>query len=168
LNLPADSLSMAKIPVHNILCVGEQALLTLRLDGRGAEFLPSILYAFREEKIPLSFLLLSFDQKGDLILNLILRSEDLAWARAAFQEGLDLPSRGMMEIQDKAALITLYGPHLGEKPGVAGRMLSSLAKDRVEVLALSASINSCLLLVPGESSSRAIQSLRRVFEIPPG
>lgn len=159
---------MAKIQVHNILCAGEQALITLRLDGHRAGFLPSILYAFREEKISLSFILLSFDQRGDLILNLILRSEDLGWARAALREGLDLPSLGMMEIRDHGALITLYGPHLGEKPGAAARMLSSLAKDRVEVMALSASINSCLLLVPGESSSRALQSLRRVFEIPPG
>jgi aspartokinase len=159
---------MAKIQVHNILCAGEQALITLRLDGHRAGFLPSILYAFREERIPLSFTLLSFDPKGDLILTLILRSEDLGWARAALREGLDLPSIGSMEIRDRAALITLYGPHLGEKPGVAARMIFSLAKDGVEVLALSASINSCLLLVPGESSSRALQSLRRVFEIPPG
>ena len=168
MNSPADSPSMAKIQLHNILCAGEQALITLRLDGHRAGFLPSIFYAFREEGIRLSFILLSLDQKGGLILNLILRSEDLGWARAALREGLDLSSVGMMEIREQAALITLYGPHLGEKPGVAARMTSSLAKDEVEVLALSASINSCLILVPGESSSRALQSLRRVFEIPPG
>ncbi len=158
---------MAKIKVHNILCSEDQVLLTLRLDLRWEEFLPPILYAFREEKVPISFLLHSLDPKGDLILSLILRAEDLDWARAALQEGLDLPSRGTLGIRQKAALITFYGPHLGEKPGVAARMASSLAQDGIEVLALCASINSCLLLVPGESSSGALRSLRRVFEIPP-
>jgi aspartokinase len=158
---------MAKIKVHNILCSGDQALLTLRLGLRWGEFLPPILYAFREEKVPISFLLHSLDPKGDLILSLILRAEDLDWARAALQEGLDLPSCGTLETRQKAALITFYGPHLGEKPGVAARMASALAQDGIEVLALGASLNSCLLLVPDESSSRALHSLRRVFEIPP-
>lgn len=157
---------MAKIKLHNILHVSDQALLTIQLDERKAQFLPSILYALREEGISIRFIMQSMDRKGNFTLSLATAQQDLDWVRAAFQEGLDLPRPTPPKVRKDVVLITLYGPHFGEIPGVASRILSTLAADGVEVLALSASLNSSLLVVLLESLPKSLRSLNRIFEIP--
>ncbi|MFH1757064.1 MAG: ACT domain-containing protein, partial [Pseudomonadota bacterium] len=64
-------------------------------------------------------------------------------------------------------LITLYGPHFGEVPGIASRIFSALAGEGVEILALSASLNSALLVVQLEFLTHSLRALNRIFEIPP-
>ena len=157
---------MAKIKVHNILHTSGQALLTLQLEERKMEFLASALYPLREEGISIPFIVQSIEQNGNFILTLLTDGPNLDWVRAALQEGLDLSISTPHQIRKEVALITLYGPHLGERPGIAHQILSSLATDRVEVLALSASINSCLLAVPQDSLPKCFRSLDRIFEIP--
>ncbi len=157
---------MAKIKLHNILHVSDQALLSVRLEERKAEFLPSILYALREEGISISLIIQSMDRNGNFILTLATPQHHLDWVRAAFQEGLDLPRSTPPKVRDNVTLITLYGPHFGEIPGIASRILSALATDGVEVLAMSASVNSSLLMVPQDSLAKSLRSLNRIFEIP--
>jgi aspartokinase len=157
---------MAKIKLHNILHVSDQALLTIQLDERKAQFLPSILYALREEGISIRFITQSMDRNGNFTLSLATAQQDLDWVRAAFQEGLDLARSTPPKVRRDVVLITLYGPHFGEIPGVASRILSTLAADGVEVLALSASLNSSLLVVLLESLAKSLRSLKRIFEIP--
>jgi len=157
---------VAKIKLHNIFHSSGQALLTVLLEERKAEFLPSIFYALREEGIPISFIVQSIDQNGNFILSLTTAQHYLNWVQAALQEGLDLSRSMTLRVQDNVTLITLYGPHLGEIPGIASRILTALAADGVDVLAMSASLNSSLLLVPEESLAKALRSLNRICEIP--
>jgi len=157
---------MDKIKLHNIFHTSDQALLTIQLEERKAEFLPSIIYALREEGISIPFIVQSINRNGDFTLSLATAQRQLGWMRAAFQEGLDLPRSAPLEVRNDVVLITLYGPHLGEIPGVASRILSALAADRVEILAMSASLNSSLLVISRESLPKALRSLNRIFEIP--
>lgn len=158
---------MAKIKIHNLFSTPDQALITLRVEERKFEYLPPILYAFREEGISIPFIVQSIDRNGNFNLSLAIAQKDLDWVKAAFQEGLDLAQPPGIEVRKEVALITLYGPHFGEIPGIASRIFSALAVDGVEILALSASFNSSLLVVPPESFSLALRSLNRIFEIPP-
>jgi len=155
-----------KIKLHNILQQTDQALLTLTFEGIKAEFLPAILYALREEGIALSLVAQTIDRGEDCILSLAIRREDGEWVRAALQEGLDLSAPPAWKVQTDVALITLYGPHLGETSGIANRILSTLAADGIEVLAFSASIHSCFLVVPHPSLPKSRQALQRIVEIP--
>ncbi len=157
---------MRKIRLHNILQQAGLALLTLLFEGAKAEFLPAILYALREEGIALSLVAQTVDRQENCILSLAIRQEDVEWVRAALQEGLDLSAPAALAIQPDVALLTLYGPHLGETPGIAHRILSALATDGIEVLAFTASIHSCLLAIPYSTLPRSRQALERTAEIP--
>ncbi|NIV29337.1 MAG: ACT domain-containing protein, partial [Anaerolineae bacterium] len=42
----------------------------------------------------------------------------------------------------KVAMIAVFGPHFGERPGVAGVMFSALASAGINILAISTSISS--------------------------
>jgi aspartokinase len=158
---------MAKIKVHNILHSPEQALVTLKMAAEKAGFLPSIFYSLKEEEVSVPFLTQSIDRNGGLLTSLVVDplTEDLV--RAAFQEGLSLsPPEEGIATRGKVVLTTCYGPHLGEIPGIANQILSALAMDGVEVLAVSASINSCLLVTRQETFSKYLRSLNRILEIP--
>lgn len=157
---------MARIKVHNILPSSDWVLLVLHFQPEKAEFLPSILYALREESISIPFLIQSVNRGGNYVFSLLVGKKDEEKVRAAFIEGLDLPPAEGVEIRENVALITLYGPHLGERPGIANRLLSCLSGDGVAIQAVSASINSCLLAIPQDSLPRALHSLDRIFEIP--
>ncbi len=157
---------MAKIKIHNLFSIPDQAFLTIRVEEKKVEFLPPILYALREEGISIPFIVQSIDRNGNFILSLATSQKDLDWVRAAFQEGLDLPQSKAIEVKKRAVLITLYGPHFGEIPGIASRIFSALAGEGVEILALSASLNSALLVVLLESLTHSLRALNRIFEIP--
>lgn len=157
---------MAKIKIHNLFSIPDQAFLTIRVEEKKVEFLPPILYALREEGISIPFIVQSIDRNGNFILSLATSQKDLDWVRAAFQEGLDLPQSKAIEVKKRAVLITLYGPHFGEAPGIASRIFSALAGEGVEILALSASLNSALLVVLLESLTHSLRALNRIFEIP--
>jgi len=157
---------MAKIKLHDIFHSSGQALVTVLLEERKVQFLPSIFYALREEGIPISFIVQSMGQRGDFTLSLATAQQHSDWVRAALQEGLDLPPSMTLRVQDHLTLITLYGPHLGEIPGIASRILSALVTDGVEVLAMSASLNSSLLVISQKFLPKSLRSLNRIFEIP--
>jgi aspartokinase len=158
--------AMAKIKLHNILHSSDRVLIAMRFQPEKAEFLPSIFYALREEGLSIPFTVQTIDLRGFFIFSLIIDPQNVDWAQAAFQEGLDLSPPGSMETRKDVVLTTLYGPHLGENPGIVSRLLSSMGAHGVKILALSASINSCLLVIPQESFSKSLRSLDRVFEIP--
>jgi aspartokinase len=157
---------MAKIKVHNLLHSPDKTLVTLKMGAEKAGFLPPIFYSLKEEGLSIPFLTQSIDRKGGLLTSLVVdpQMEDLV--RAAFQEGLSLSPPEVIETRGKVVLTTCYGPHLGEIPGIANQIFSSLAMDGVEVLAVSASINSCLLVTRQETFSKYLLSLNRIFEIP--
>ena len=157
---------MAKIKLHNILHSTGQTLLTIHLEEWKAKFLPSVFYALREEGIAIPFVVQSVDGSGHFTLSLATAQNNLDWVQSAFQEGLDLSQSTPPKVRNDVVLITLYGPHLGEIPGIASRILSALTVDRVGVLAVSASLNSALLVVPLESLPQSLRSLDRLFEIP--
>ena len=158
---------MAKIKLHNLVPVSDQVFFTLQLEEKKAEFLPSILYALREEGISLSFFGQFTARNRSFTLLLATAEKDADWVRVALQEGLDFVPPTPLEVRKEVALITLYGPHFGEIPGIASRILSALTADAVEVLAWSASLNSSLLVIPMESLAQSLRALNRIFEIPP-
>lgn len=157
---------MRKIRLHDILQQVGLALLTLTFKRTKAEFLPAILYALREEGIAFSFVSQTIDLNENVILSLAIRQDHEKWVRAALQEGFDLSAPEALAVHPDVALLTLYGPHLGETPGVANRILSALAAGGIEVLAFTASIHSCLLIIPHSSLPKSRPALERIVEIP--
>jgi aspartokinase len=60
----------------------------------------------------------------------------------------------------------MFGPHFGERPGIAGVMFSALASVGINILAISTSISSISCLIDVDDMDEAIQVLEETFELP--
>ena len=77
-----------------------------------------------------------------------------------------------LELEDKgsfyndAGMVAVYGPHFGEKSGIIDLMHNALTKDGISVFGISTTISTSYLVVPGSQVVQAIESLKKIFEIP--
>ena len=71
-----------------------------------------------------------------------------------------------MEHRDDVAVVSIFGPHLREKPLVPGRMFTSLSRAGVGSLAVSTSISSLSCVVRGADLELALKALNAVFDAP--
>ena len=66
----------------------------------------------------------------------------------------------------EVAMIAVFGPHFGERPGVAGVMFSALASASINILAISTSISSLSCIIDAAQLDEAMQALQEAFERP--
>jgi aspartate kinase len=64
------------------------------------------------------------------------------------------------------AVITVFAPHLREKPRIHGMMFSSIASVGISSLAISTSLSSVSCVVEGQHLNATIQALTEAFDIP--
>lgn len=157
---------MAKIKLHNLIYTPGQTLLQIQMHESKMAYLPPILSTFRLEGIAIPLIIQTSFPKELVTLSLTLDQKDSAVGQVAFQEGLDITPPEFIKIKNNLLLITLYGPHLGEYPGVVSRLGQTLAREGVEILALSAALNSCLLVVSELFFPQAQKAVERIFDIP--
>jgi len=70
-------------------------------------------------------------------------------------------------VYDKeVGIVCIFGPHFGERPGIAGIMFSALASVGINILAISTSVSSVSCLIDGSDMDEAVQVLEEVFELP--
>ena len=63
-------------------------------------------------------------------------------------------------------IVSMFGPHFGERPGIAGVMFSALASAGINILAINTSISSTSCLVDASDMDEAVQALEEAFELP--
>jgi len=66
----------------------------------------------------------------------------------------------------EVGMIAIFGPHFGDRPGVAGSMFSALASVDINILAISTSISSLSCLIDASRMDDAIQALKQAFAQP--
>jgi len=66
----------------------------------------------------------------------------------------------------EVGMLAIFGPHFGDRPGVAGIMFSALASVGINILAISTSISSLSCLIDAARMDDGIQALKQAFEQP--
>jgi aspartokinase len=66
----------------------------------------------------------------------------------------------------EVGIVSIFGPHFGDRPGIAGAMFSVLAEDGINILAISTSISSVSCLLAADDMDRAVSVLEEAFESP--
>lgn len=66
----------------------------------------------------------------------------------------------------EVGIVSIFGPHFGERAGISGVMFSSLAKAGINILAISTSISSLSCLIDASDMDEAVQALYNAFERP--
>lgn len=66
----------------------------------------------------------------------------------------------------EVGMISVFGPHFAQRPGVAGVMFSALASAGINILAISTSISSLSCIINVSDMDEAVQALEEAFELP--
>ena len=77
----------------------------------------------------------------------------------------DLGAEAILHTDD-VVMLAIFGPHFGERPGIAGTMFTALTSANIHTLAISTSISTVSCIVEAAQMDEAIQALREAF-LPP-
>jgi aspartokinase len=66
----------------------------------------------------------------------------------------------------EVGMISIFGPHFGERPGIAGIMFSALASAGVNILAISTSISSASCIIHEIDVEEAERAICEAFDLP--
>jgi aspartate kinase len=64
------------------------------------------------------------------------------------------------------AVAAVHGPHFRERPGCAAAACAAIAKEGVNILAISTSLSSIACMVDGADLVTTVRSLQKTFELP--
>jgi aspartate kinase len=157
---------MERIKIGGILQSEGRALLRVMAAPAQSGAAGTLIGALGERGVNIELLAESLGMEDTLNFTLVFDQKDLDQA-LSLVEGLkgQLRAEGLSHQHD-VAVISVFGPHLREKPLVPGLMFSSLADAGVEPLAIATSISSVSCVVEGPMLEAAVTALEKVFEAP--
>jgi aspartokinase len=92
--------------------------------------------------------------------------DDLADALEALISVRDTVGAEEVVHEREVGMVSIFGPHFGERPGIAGVMFSALASAGVNILAISTSISSASCIIHEFDMDEAVEALCEAFELP--
>jgi len=72
----------------------------------------------------------------------------------------------ILDIDPEVSGIGIYGPDFRLKSGLAGLLLGALDKAGIDVLAISASLSTFIVIISSNQLESALSTLHQVFELP--
>ncbi|RJX36004.1 MAG: hypothetical protein C4525_02125 [Desulfarculus sp.] len=157
---------MEKIKVGGLMQSDGRALVRVLSAGNLMDAPGIILAALAARGINVELLVQAVDLEDAANFALVVAQKDLEQALVIL-EGLkaDVEARGITYLPD-VSVLSIFGPHLREKPKIPGIMFTSLASAGVGILAISTSISSVSCVVEGRQLGQALEVLSERFELP--
>jgi aspartokinase len=157
---------MEKVKIGGIMQSDGRALLKIMSVPDHVSVAGAVLGAMGEHGINIEFLVESFDLDECGNFSLVIDQKDLDRALALMEEIKPTIDAKVVSYTPDVAVITVFGPHLREKPRIHGMMFSSIASVGISSLAISTSISSVSCVVEGQHLNTAIHALRETFDAP--
>jgi len=156
----------------------------------------AVLTALGERGINVQFIVQSIDLKNHTHMILCVAEDDLEAALSAIEgvkskvraddkwsrreRGRATPTCLMLVIskpwrdhlsekvifRPNVAIVSVFGPHFRDYPGIAGVAFSALASVGINILAISTSISTISCLIDGDRAAEAVGALREAFDVP--
>lgn len=125
-----------------------------------------VLGAMGRNHINIELLVQSFDLDDDGNFSMVIDQKDLDLALTVLDRiRNDIDARAVSYAPD-VAVITVFAPHLREKPFVHGTMFATLAAEGIRSMAICTSISSISCVVEGRYMAMAVGSLEKAFITP--
>ena len=157
---------MDKIKIGGIMQSDGRALVKIMSVPDHVSVAGTVLGAMGGNQINIEILLESFDLDDCGNFSIVIDQKDLDQALAVLEEIKSTIDAKAISYTPDVAVITVFGPHLREKPLVHGVMFSSIASVGISSLAICTSISSVSCVVEGQYLDMAVQSLEAAFEAP--
>lgn len=126
----------------------------------------TVLGAMGDHDINIELLVESFDLDDCGNFSLVIDQKDLDPALSVLEEVKPVVDAKVISYTPDVAIITVFGPHLREKPRTHGMMFTTIAAAGINSLAISTSISSVSCVVEGQHLETAVQALSEAFDIP--
>lgn len=145
---------------------GDLCLIELRGFPALAGHRTNVMERFGYFKIPLSYLVVSWDADDAENLSFCLSLSDLPRAEpllAAISTQL-APRRTVS--WSPVTILTVYGPHFLERFGLANEFIATLAEHKLTVLSICSSLNSVSFVVHAKDEAATVHALTERFTWP--
>jgi len=155
-----------KIKIGGIMQSDGRALVRILAVPKDPTGPAVICGTFAAKGINIELMVESYDLDDNGNFCLVIAQKDLYNAVNVLEEiKLNLEAKGISYVHD-VVIISVFGPHLREKPMVPGRMFAALASAGITSLAVSNSISSLSCVLEGQYVESAMEALEEVFDIP--
>ena len=158
--------SVEKIKIGGIMQSDGRALLKIMSVPDQAGVASAVLEAMGQMEINIELLVESFDIDDCGNFSIVIDQKDLDQALNIIEEVKATIDAKVISYTPDVAVITVFGPHLREKPRIHGVMFSSIAAVGIGSLAISTSISSVSCVVEAQYLDTAVQALEEAFEVP--
>jgi aspartokinase len=126
----------------------------------------AVLTALGDRGVNCPFIVHTIDLHSlDSIVVCVAR-EDLPEALEAVNSVRDTVGAEEVVHEAEVGMVSIFGPHFGERPGIAGVMFSALASAGVNILAISTSISSVSCIIHEIDMDEAVQAICEAFDRP--
>jgi aspartokinase len=126
----------------------------------------AIFSALGERGINVPFIFHTIDVNNLDNVVICVAQEDLTAALETLDTVKETVEAKEIVYDKEVGIVSIFGPHFGERPGIAGVLFSALASAGINVLAISTSISSLYCLIDADDMDEAIQVLKETFELP--
>ncbi|KMY69059.1 hypothetical protein AAU61_05890 [Desulfocarbo indianensis] len=157
---------MERIKIGGILQSDGRALMRALAAPAQSGAAGSLIGALGQGGVNIELLAETQDREANLNFALVFDQKDLEQALNLVEGLRDRLGAQEISFQRDVAVLSVFGPHLREKPLVPGLMFASLAQAGVEPLAIATSISSVSCVVAGDLLDTAVAALEEVFEAP--
>ena len=126
----------------------------------------AIFNALGERGINVSFIVHNIDLNNLDNIVICVARENLTAALEALHTVEETVGVKEIVYDHEVGIVSIHGPHFGERPGIAGLMFSALASAGINILAISTSISTASCLIDANDMDEAIQAIEETFELP--
>ena len=126
----------------------------------------ALLSALGERGINVAFIVHTTDLNNLDNVVICVTPEDLTAALEVLHTIKETVGAQEIVHDQQVGIVSIFGPHFGERPGIAGMMFSALASAGINILAISTSISTASCLIDVYDMDEAVEVLQETFELP--
>jgi aspartate kinase len=126
----------------------------------------AIFCALGERGINVPFIVHNIDLNNLDNIVICVAQEDLTAALEVLNTVRETVGAKEIVYDREVGIVSMFGPHFGERSGIAGVMFSALASVGINILAISTSISSVSCLLDASDMDDAVQALEEAFDLP--
>ncbi|OQY25176.1 MAG: hypothetical protein B6I34_02550 [Anaerolineaceae bacterium 4572_32.1] len=126
----------------------------------------AIFSALGERNVSVPFIVHNIDLNNLDNIVLCVDQKDVKTTMKALEEIRETVGAQEVVYKKEVGLLSIFGPHFGERPGISGTMFSALASANINILAISTSISSLCCLIDVSDMDEAVLVLKEAFELP--
>jgi len=126
----------------------------------------TILGALYEKNVNVQFIVQTTDPNDKASMILCINKNDLAAAMSAIENVEPYINAEKILYQSDIAMVSVFGPHFRDQPGIAVIAFSSLAAVGINIIAISTSISTISCVIEGDKIDKAVEALSYAFNVP--